>query len=328
MKYARSQARAEVPARTGLVGNPSDAFGGAIVALTLDALSATVTAEPSVDVRLEADGTVLDWESVESLSDARRDHPSSGPLALLWAATKRYAAERPELGTVGVRLALDRTTIPPGVGLAGSSAIVIAALRALGELFGDEIAHPDLPSFALACEREELGITAGLGDRVAQVYGGLVFLDLAKESGSKVEPLDATRLPDLFVAWRPDAQTDSGDVHGGMRARFAAGEPAVVETMREIAGLARAALGPLLSGDGSGLGILMERNLELRRSVYELDPRHTEIADCAQGLGSAVNFTGSGGAIVGLYRDEDQLTELRSALSSLGCKLIARRSDR
>ncbi len=68
---------------------------------------------------------------------------------------------------------------------------MIAALRALGELFGDEIADQDLPSVALAAERNELGITAGLGDRVVQTYGGLVYLDLAREGGPRVEPLDA-----------------------------------------------------------------------------------------------------------------------------------------
>ena len=29
---------------------------------------------------------------------------------------------------------------------------------------------------------EELGITAGLQDRVVQVYGGLVYMDFARES--------------------------------------------------------------------------------------------------------------------------------------------------
>ena len=94
---------------------------------------------------------------------------------------------------------------------------------------------------ALAAEREELGITAGLGDRVVQVYGGLVYLDLAREGGPRVEPLDASRLPDLFVAWRPDAATDSGDVHSEMRERFKAGEHG---GRRARCGRSRASRGP------------------------------------------------------------------------------------
>jgi glucuronokinase len=306
------------------VGSPSDAFGGAIVGIAIDELSATVMAEPSLSVQLEADGERLEYESFQQLSEGT-DHPGTGPLALMWAATKRYVSERPEHYDTNVRLVLETSTIPPGVGLAGSSAIVIATLRALGELFGAEIGDRDLPSVALSAEREELGITAGLGDRVVQVYGGLVYLDLAREGGPRVEPLDASRLPDLFVAWRPDAATDSGYVHNAMRERFKAGDQEVVNTMREIAGLARAALKPLLTGDTGGLGILMERNLELRGSIYDLDKRHTELVDAARKLGSAVNYTGSGGAIVGLVRDEDQLGELREALGALGCELVVNR---
>jgi glucuronokinase len=324
VRYAVGIARAEVPARAGLVGNPSDAFGGAIVGLAIDELRATVTAEPALTVELEAAGKTLELEGFADLSETER-RPRTGPLALMWAAAKRFTSERPTSLSSKARIKLEGSSIPPGVGLAGSSAIVIATLRALGELFGEEIADRDLPSIALAAEREELGITAGLGDRVVQVYGGLVYLDLARADGPRVEPLDASRLPDVFVAWRPGAATDSGDVHREMRERFKAGETEVVEAMREIASLARAALKPLLTGDTGGLGILMERNLELRRALYDLDERHTEMADVAHGLGAAVNYTGSGGAIVGLLRDEDQLGELREALGNLGCELVVRR---
>jgi glucuronokinase len=324
LRYAVGVARAEAPARAGLVGNPSDAFGGAIAGLAIDELSAIVVAEPSLLVQLEAGDESLEFDDFAALSTSE-DPPSPGPLALMWAAAKRFAAERPAVERSKAKIGLESSTIPPGVGLAASSAVVIATLRALGELFGEEISDQDLPSIALAAERDELGITAGLGDRVVQVYGGLVYLDLAREGGPRVEPLDAARLPDLFVAWRPDAATDSGRVHREMRSRFMEGDQVVVSTMREIAGLARAALGPLLTGDAGGLGILMERNLELRRSLYDLDERHTQMTDVAHELGSAVNYTGSGGAIVGLLRDDEHLAELRAALDELGCELVVRR---
>ena len=61
--------------------------------------------------------------------------------------------------------------------------------------------------------------------------------------------------PPLFVAWRAEAATDSGDVHREMRERFKAGDTEVVDTMRAIAGL-RERAEPLLTGDTGGLGIL------------------------------------------------------------------------
>ncbi len=327
--YLRGSARAEVPARTALVGNPSDAFGGATISLALEELRATVAVEPALGMGLEADGGTLEFDDLAALVDAgrRSEYPATGPLALLMAATKRYAEPRAALGESGLRIEVVESSIPPGVGLAGSSAIVIGALRALGALFGDEIPDKDLPATALACETEELGISGGLQDRVVQTLGGLVFMDFdpALPGGGRFEPLDPAPLPALFVAWLPEAPTDSGDVHRDVLARFRAGDREVVEAIAEIGALPQRALTPLLMGDGAGLGVLMERNLELRRHIYALDPRHVELADAARELGAPVNYAGSGGAIVGLFRDDEHLAELREGLGVLGCDLLVRR---
>src|SRR5207248_715772 len=71
--------------------------------------------------------------------------------------------------------------IPRQVGLAGSSAIIVATLRCLMDFYEVPIPLEVQPSLALAVETEELGITAGLQDRVIQVFEGLVFMDFAPE---------------------------------------------------------------------------------------------------------------------------------------------------
>ena len=45
------------------------------------------------------------------------------------------------------------------------------------EFYGVEIPLEAQPSFVLSIERDELGIAAGLQDRVIQVYEGLVYMD-------------------------------------------------------------------------------------------------------------------------------------------------------
>ena len=326
MRYARGVARARVPARSALVGNPSDGFGGATIAFTLDELDAVVQAEPALVVGLAAGDEHAEYRDLAALIAAGAS--GAGPVALLTAATKRYGEPRPELADRGLRLSLVSSSIPSGVGLAGSSAIVIAALRALGELFGDEIPASELPLLALACETDELGISAGLQDRVVQTLGGLVFMDFdpAHPAGGRYEALDPDLLPPLFVAWLADAESDSGLTHRSAHERFDAGDPEVVATMGEIAALAQRALTPLTLRDAAGLGVLLDRNFDLRRRIYGLDPRHVELVEAARALGAPVNYTGSGGAIVGLYRDEDHLAELRGALEGLGCELLVRRS--
>ena len=81
------------------------------------------------------------------------------------------------------------TNIPRSVGLAGSSAIVIAVLRALCASHAIALAPDALARLALEVETEELGIAAGLQDRIAQVYGGVTFMDFG--SPHRFEPLAA-----------------------------------------------------------------------------------------------------------------------------------------
>lgn len=329
MKYARGVARATVPARSALVGNPSDGFGGATIALTLDELVCTVQAEPGLGVSLEAESEHLEFDDLGALVSAgeRSEYPAGGPLALLMAATKRFATARRLPVDTGLRLQVAESSIPPRVGLAGSSAVVVGALRALGELFGTEIPREELPLLALACETEELAIPAGLQDRVVQTYGGLVFMDFDPDHqyGGRYQRLDPDVLPPLFVAWLTDAKADSGMVHRAAHERFDEGDPLAVATMAEIGSLAHRALSPLTVRDSVGLGVLMERNFDLRRELYELDPRHVELIETARRLGAPANYSGSGGAIIGLFTDEDHLATLREAFAGLGCELLVRR---
>lgn len=62
-------------------------------------------------------------------------------------------------------------------GLSGSSAIVCAALSCLLDFYKvKHLIKVDIrPNLILNAEKE-LGIIAGLQDRVAQVYGGVVFM--------------------------------------------------------------------------------------------------------------------------------------------------------
>lgn len=71
----------------------------------------------------------------------------------------------------------------------------------------------DRPKVILSAE-EELGITAGLQDRVAQVYGGLVYMDFDKatleRTGNGIyTPMDPKLLPQLYLIYTKNP-SDSG----------------------------------------------------------------------------------------------------------------------
>jgi glucuronokinase len=65
----------------------------------------------------------------------------------------------------------------------------------------------DFPQVILDIEKEELGIAAGLQDRVIQTYGGIVHMDFTKlqsDSRGVYTPLDASLLPELYLLYNTE----------------------------------------------------------------------------------------------------------------------------
>jgi glucuronokinase len=283
-------------ARAALAGNPSDGYGGAVLAVTLPEYGAQATARVATELSI------------------------SPPSRLVRAAALRFARDHAaQAGRTEIRWS---TSIPRGVGLGGSSAIVIAALRALADLHSVALTRTALAELALAIEVEDLGIAAGLQDRVAQSYGGATFMDFADGSGG-YEAIDPGLLPALLVAWRGDAAGASGEVHAPLRARYERGDPTVISGLRDLAGLARRAREALLAGDLAELGRCVDGSFDQRQRMLALDPRHVEMIHCARAGGASANYAGSGGAIVAVCADDAQRRAISRELGRLGCGAVA-----
>jgi len=200
-------------ARAGLAGNPSDGYFGKTIALSFGDFWAEVTLYEWD--RLELILSQEDRSRFDSLDELVRDvelHGYYGGIRLVKATIKKFTEFCRRQGhplherNFSVRY---QSNIPRQVGLAGSSAIIVATLRCLMEFYGVQIPLRIQPSLALAVETEELGIGAGLQDRVAQVYGGLVYMDFSRASMERVcgldcgryERLDPALLPPLYVAY-------------------------------------------------------------------------------------------------------------------------------
>lgn len=267
-----------VPARAALAGNPSDRHGGAVLAVTLPQLAATVSARPGP--------------------------PDPGEPSLLRAARTRFGdTRRPALHAT--------TTIPREVGLAGSSAIVVAALRALAAWHEVELVPLELARMALETETEVLGIDAGPQDRIAQAIGGLVFMDFSGDEWH-AEALDRALLPPLYVAWLKDTAAPSDEWHASLRPD--------AQVVAELAQLARSARDAVREGDRDLLGACVDGSLDARARMAALDPRHVALADAARACGASSNFTGSGGAVVGVVPDDRFTTRMRAAAP--GCEML------
>jgi len=61
---------------------------------------------------------------------------------------------------------------------------------------------------------------------------------------------------------------------------------------------------------------------ELTGKLHELSPQNRSMVEAARSLGATAKFAGSGGAIMGTYRDEEHYEKLRGGLARLGIRTI------
>ncbi|RKY75442.1 GHMP kinase, partial [candidate division KSB1 bacterium] len=122
-------------ARAGLIGNPSDGYYGKTISLIVRNFGAKVTLYQTPE--LEIVPNVRDrsfFDSMESLVQDVNLHGYYGGVRLIKATIKKFSDY---CNQNGIRLEKKNFTIryqsniPRQVGLAGSSAIITAALRAL-----------------------------------------------------------------------------------------------------------------------------------------------------------------------------------------------------
>ncbi len=292
------QARAE--ARVGLLGNPSDLYGGRGLGFSVEDLGVVVRLSSAASLELP-----------EPIFEA------------CWSLFEPLAAQRsPELSTVPHALDFE-SNVPFQSGLSGSSALLIAALRAWGEWYDVELSAAEQAELALRTEVEVLGLRAGPLDRLVQAFGGLVAMNFADPFGPQaVRPLDEELLPPLLVAWHGQPGESSGDVHEPVFARWQAGDVEVRSTMEQIALNADAGSTALEARDLPSFRACIDRNFDLRAGVFPIQPADADLIGLGRGLGAAAKFPGSGGSVLFVARDEAHLVELEAACDAAGHRYL------
>ncbi len=318
-------------ARAGVLGNPSDGYFGKTIALTLKNFRSRALLYPSA--RLEIKPSAADipiWENLAELRAHTRWRGYYGGFRIIRALIMQFSDYC--IGQ-GIRLH-DRnftieydSNIPLRLGMGGSSAIITSALRALMHFYKVELPLQVQANLALETETKELGVAAGLQDRVVQVYEGLVYMDFDRElmearGYGAYERLETSLLPNIYVAYRTNLSEGTEIFHNDLRRRFSDGEPRVVEAMHEWAAIAQQGRDALLAGDTERFGQLIDANFDLRARIYRIGRENLRMVRVARETGATAKFAGSGGAIIGTYRDKDHYEILREALGTLDIRVI------
>jgi glucuronokinase len=318
-------------ARAGLVGNPSDGYFGKTISFSIRNFTAQVSLWESPHFEIvPGHGDLAHFDSLNAFLRDVKLHGYYGGMRLIKAAIKKFH----EWCRKNDKVLDDRSftvsfesDIPRLVGLSGSSAIIVATLRALIQFYEVQIPLHLLPGLTLSVEKEELNIAAGLQDRVIQNYEGSVYMDFAKEllesrGYGNYENLRPPKLPPLYVAYDPSRAEISDIPHRNLRELWNRGDETVHKTMAEYRELTDKGKAAIMSGDWETLGKVMDHNFALRQRIMNIAPENLRMVEVARSVGASAHFCGSGGAICGLYRDGAHYQKLVDALSEIRCSVL------
>ena len=319
--------------RAALVGNPSDGYFGKTIAFVFHNYSAEAELYESPELDLLP--SLRDHNTFASMEDLHRDivlYGYYGGIRLLKGAIKKFYeyVQEHDLSIENKNFTMRyKSDIPNRLGLAGSSAIITAATRALCKFYGVEIRPDHFANLVLSVETEELGIPAGLQDRVAQAYNHPVYMDFNQEHMEKfgVGKYKTIDIPDdlnLYIAYRTDLAEGSEILHSRLRHDFNDGKPEVLAAMKEWSSLTDQVRDALKAHDYARIPPLLDRNFDLRCEVCAeaVSAKNRRMVEIARKVGASAKFTGSGGAIIGTYEDEPMFEKLRTELKKYQVEVI------
>ena len=317
--------------RAAVIGNPSDGYFGKTIAFVFSNFIAKVQLyqTPELEIRPQK----LDVTHFNSMKELVEDVNFAGYYGgmrlikdMIKVFYEYYLKNEIRLKSKNFTVRYE-SNIPLRLGLAGSSAIITACLKALCLFYKVEIPKPVFANIVLSVETNELGISAGLQDRVAQAYEQPVFMNFDREIMEKqgygvYEPLDASLFPPFYIAFRKNLSEGTEVLHNNLKARFEIGEPKVLQAMLRWGQITEEFRIALFKGNRAKMHALIDENFDLRRKTVRISQGNIDMVELARSAGASAKFTGSGGAIIGTYRDETMFAGLKQKLNARGIEVL------
>ncbi|HZO87553.1 MAG TPA: hypothetical protein VFB38_04380 [Chthonomonadaceae bacterium] len=312
---------ATAPGRCGIVGNPSDMYGGCVLSCTVQERAECRLTAPAEALRITNQGEAATLHS-------RDDLRLQGDKLDLARAALTYFEIDPAAARFSLHL---NTEIPMQAGLAGSTALLAAIVGALNAHYNWGLYPHALAETTRKIEARVMHIVCGFQDQYMAVFGGLNFMDFAgKESLEQrdteplavVEPLAACLPhPPLLLA-HTGLKHHSGTVHKSPRERWLAGEPLVRTNYARLGQLARRGKRTLLERDWATLGALMNENHALVAQLGGSGPANERLIAAAReagAWGAKLAGAGGGGTIIALT---DSPERVGAALMEAGAERL------
>ncbi|QGY46183.1 GHMP kinase [Maribellus comscasis] len=317
--------------RAAVIGNPSDGYFGKTIAFVFSNFVAKVQLyqTPQLEIKPQrADKTT--YNNLDELVDNINFAGYYGGMRLIKGIVKVFYeyCKRNNIKLASKNFTITyNSNIPLRLGLAGSSAILTACLKALCLFYEVYIEPAIFANLVLSVETNELGISAGLQDRVAQAYEKPVFMNfdkkiMEKEGYGKYEVLHNVHFPNFYIAFRKNLSEGTETVHNNLKARFDIKEAKVLQAMKRWAQITEEFKAALEKRDKQKMHELINENFDLRRNLIPVSQGNIEMVELARSVGASAKFTGSGGAIIGTYADEIMYNKLHDIMNNNEIEVI------
>lgn len=317
--------------RAAVIGNPSDGYFGKTIAFVFSNFMARVQLYRTPELEIRPDRLdVHQFKNIRELVDDVNFAGYYGGMRLIKGMIKVFYeyCEKNNIKIEDKNFTIRyESNIPLRLGLAGSSAIITACLKALTLFYGVKIPEPVFATLVLSVERDELGIAAGLQDRVAQAYEAPVFMNfdrkiMEKQGYGIYERLNTLNFPNFYIAYRRNLSEGTEVVHNNLKARFEIGDPEVLNAMNRWAEITEEFRTALDEGNVGKMNELINENFDLRKKTIRISKGNIEMVDLARSVGASAKFTGSGGAVIGIYEDELMFNRLKNKMNANGIEVI------
>ena len=305
------------PGRCGIVGNPSDMYGGSVVSCTTQERAHCKLSKYSGGIHL------LNGDDSRVLS-TKEERVFKGDKLDIAVAALLYFEIDPASAEFQLEL---RTDIPMRAGLAGSTAMLATLVGVFDALLQLKFSLYHFAETTRKIEARVMGITCGFQDQHMAIFGGLNFMSFAgKESLEQrdeeplgvIEPLASfAEHPPLLLA-HTGVQHNSSAVHSSPRQRWLAGDIQVRRNYARIAELSILAKRAVVEQNWREIGGLMNENHALVAELGGSGPDNERLIQAALqagAWGAKLAGAGGGGTIITLTDDPEKLG---AALESAG----------
>jgi D-glycero-alpha-D-manno-heptose-7-phosphate kinase len=253
------------------------------------------------------------------------DLDPAGPLPLLVRLARHYELENATLTTRGES--------PAGAGIAGSSALTIAACGALARWTGRPETAADLLEAAMNVECQTIRVPTGVQDYRPALYGGVAAIELRVDGIHRVAiDVDVEGLEQRLVLAYTGEPRNSGTNNWEITKRHIDGDREIFDCFERIRDTAAALRHALQRGDWDDVGEQIATEWENRKRLapgVTTDAIESLIRRATAAGATAAKVCGAGGGgCLFCFGPPDKRAAIAEALAAGGARVLDFRIER